>query len=193
MDNAMDIAAAIDNLAQLERTVKELRQWGQPEEVIDMLQWNSQDDLLTKRLKETRLDTVIMRTIRSLWSDRKLGELQDLQQLTIERLQEIMWTSLHDFGRNAAKKGVPLNSYRPQEQLCTYTFICIRHIRDPNCHEKPKWEKLFSQVVSEAHKLGYSQSPISLEAQMTWVKWMKRNTMLLENASPGPGDNVVDD
>jgi hypothetical protein len=190
MDLPMHMAEALDNLCEFERTIEELRLWGQPEQVIDILIGAQQDIELVKKLEKTRLDSHLMQQLDHLWRDEKPEVIQNIKCLIVERMQETMWNSLREVGTKMSERKDEL-----RKPLGDYAFICIRQVREAGCHQRSNWERLYIEVekLRKAHEIDYWPLHPQKEVQLEWKGWMKTHTTLSEEDAWADLDDDQDD
>lgn len=150
---------------------------GQPKEVFDVFQGDKQDGYLFKRLEKAKSDASLMQKLDSLWNDNELREIQDLKRLTSERLQTIMWDTLRNPNAMLERDEDIYPNF-----LDSYTFICIRHIRDPNCCQKSSWVNLYTETerLRKVHQRGHWKQGAPEDQETDWLRWLKNNSMLSE-------------
>jgi hypothetical protein len=157
---------------QFERRLKGLKQCSTLEQALRKLEGDGRDKLLLNKIKKIRSSTLIMQRLESLWGDETLAEIQEAKRIGTRRLQGLMKIDLEGMGTKVKDWR---KQHHRREMLRFYTFLCIRQLRDGNCHQRSDWEKIYKEVET-AKRLPHLEYWRFREEE-AWIEWMKQNTI----------------
>jgi hypothetical protein len=192
LDHPQMMGSLLEELGEFERTVEELRCWGQLEPVIDILIGEQQGCSTVERLKRARTDARIMRNIGHFWSDKGLMEIQSFKHLMNERLQKVLWEGIRTINiamEDKEKGSIPY-------PLHMFAFLCIRQVREKNCHQRSNWERIYKEIerMNEVYSIPTSGVNSRFGVPVEWTRWMYDNaTLAEEDIRTGQENDLNDD